>query len=314
MKYLFLFLSFTVFGQIQKFIPIDEDTNEFIGEVNYVLYLNKKPIFYNITSKDTITRFPKNVAFDSISFNKLNYTKTGLKRENLREVVLLKKTEYELDELVISNAKTNEVELGEKKRFVKRYSNSIPTDTLYGLLFRESDLRNMVIKKVDFYVEKIKYKTTYRIKIYRAREIGNVYTGQSLDLGELLFESPILTLEKGIKNKVEVDLEKYNIRNIDQDILFCLEADACYDEKNDLIEPSFQEQAKLKFQLSNQTNYYAKTTDYYTKKTNDELININAMIIRDFANMFFKKPHKSSLVAPAIILYCTSKNLEVNSR
>lgn len=48
------------------------------------------------------------------------------------------------------------------------------------------------------------------------------------------------------------------------------------------------------------------------KKMNDDFININAMINHDFAYIFFKKPPKSELVAPAIILYATNKKLSLN--
>lgn len=308
MRYLLLFLTFLSFGQVQKFIPIDEDTFEFIPDVNYVLYTNKKPIFYNTTSNDSVTRFPKNTNFDSISFSKLNFKEFGIKREYLTEVIYLKKIKYELDEVVVSNSNDNEIEVGEKTRFVKRQSNSIPKGLEYGLLFSDSDLKNKEIKKLIFYVEKVTHKTTYRIKFYSAREIGSVYTGQTLELGEIKFESPILTLEKGCKNKVEVDLGKYNIDAFNESMFVCFELDAYYNDNNDKIEPSLERQTKLKFQLSNQTNYYAKTSDYYTKMPVDEIVNINAMINRDFASMFFKKPHKSNLVAPAIILYCTREN------
>jgi len=308
MKYLIcLFFTLTTFGQIRKFIPLDEDTLEFISEVNYTLYSNKKSIFAGVTSKDSLTELSKEIDFDSISFAKLTFKDIGLKKEYLREVVHLKKFEFELDEVVIFNSKQKEIEIGENTRFVKRYSNSIPKNIQYGLLFRVSDLKNHQISKLDFYVEKAKYKTTYKIKFYAAQQIGDIYNGQTLELNELVFESPELTLEKGAKNKIEVNLFEYDINIFNQDMFVCLELGAYYDEYNNIVEPNLKEQTKLKFQLSNLTNYYAKTSDFYTKKLNDELVNINAMINRDFAFMFFKKPHKSNLVAPVIILYFKDK-------
>jgi hypothetical protein len=73
MKYLLLFCACVTFAQVQKFIPLDNETSEFVGEVNYTVYANKKLIFTNLTSKDCITRLPKEVVFDSITFTKLNY-------------------------------------------------------------------------------------------------------------------------------------------------------------------------------------------------------------------------------------------------
>lgn len=303
MKYLLLFFCITTFGQSQKFIPLDEDTLEYISEVNYRLYANKMLIFSGITSTDSITRLPKNIVFDSISFSKLNYKETGLKKENIGELVYLKKIVYELDEIIIPNTKNNQTYIGEKSRFVKRRSNSLTKDIVYGMLFHNSEIKNMQIKGLLFFVEKVKYKTTYKIKFYSALETGDIINGQFLEVKELLFESQILTLEEGTKNKVEVNLEDYNINLINEDILVCIELQENYDENNNIIKPELKEQTKLKFQLSKLTNYYSKTIDFHTKELNDFMININAMINHDFATMFFKKPHKSELVAPAIILH-----------
>ncbi len=57
----------------------------------------------------------------------------------------------------------------------------------------------------------MKYKTAYKIKFYCANEIGNPIIRQSLELNDLLFESPVFLLKKGTKNKVEIDLDEYNI-------------------------------------------------------------------------------------------------------
>lgn len=307
MKYFLLFFTFINLTQGQKFIPLDEDTLEYISEANYNLYANKKLVFSSITSTDSVTRLPKNVLFDSISFSKLNYKETGLKKENLGELVRLKKIVYELEDVIISNSKNNQISIGEKSRFIKKYSNSIKKDTVYGLLFHKSDIKNKQIEGLLFYVEKVKYKTTYKIKFYAANENGNIIIGQSLELAEILFESPILTLETKTKNKVEVNLEEYNFNTENHNVFVCLELQAYYDENNEVMVPSFKESTKLKFQLSKFNNYYAKTIDFYTKEMSDSMININGMIKHDFATVFFEKPHKSNLVAPAILLYAKNK-------
>lgn len=304
MKYLLLlfFISIT-FGQSQKFILLDNETLEFIGEVNYTLYFNNKPIFSNLTSKDSITRLPKDVSFDSIAFSKFNYKIAGFKKENLTEVVLLNRTVYELDEVIISNSKPKEVVIGEESRFIKNKSAALSKNLDYGILFRENDLKNMMIKRMIFFVEKVTYKTSYKIKFYTANEIGDFMTLLQLQVKELLFESPILTIEKGTKNKVEVNLEEYEINLYNKNVFICLELQDYFDENNTIIQPQLSDQTQLKYQISNLTNYYTKTYDLNTKKLSNDLININGMINRDFAFMFFKKPHKSQLVAPAILLY-----------
>lgn len=305
MKYLLLLFSIVTLAQSQQIIPIDDETLEFISEVNFKLYENKNIVFSNITSKDSITRLPANVAFDSILFSKLNYQETGYKKENLTVVIKLKKLIYELDEIIIPNSKPKEIILGEQSRFVKRRSQTLQSNPDYGLLFREYDLKNKLIKRLTFFVEKVKYKTTYKIKFYAADEIGNFMTNQTLELKELLFESPILTLEKGIKNKVEVSLEECNLNTTNQNVFVCVELQAYYDENNTAIQPLVGDQTRLKSQLSKLINFYTKLVDGDTGELTKEMINSNAMINRDFAFNFFKKPHKSNLVAPAIILYAT---------
>jgi|LakMenE18May11ns_1017448.scaffolds.fasta_scaffold9865046_3 hypothetical protein len=307
MKYFLLYFTFINLAQGQKFIPLDEDSLEYISEVNYKLYANKKLVFSSITSTDSVTRLPKKIIFDSISFSKLNYKETGLKKENLGELVSLKKIVYELDDVIISNSKSNQISIGEKSRFIKKYSKSITKDTDYGILFHKSDLKNKQIEGLVFYVEKVKHKTTYKIKFYAANENGNFIIGQSLVLAEMLFESPILSLEAKTKNKVEVNLEEYNFNTENHNVFVCIELQAYFDENNEAIFPSFKEATKLKFQLSNYNNYYAKTIDFNTKEMSESMININAMIKHDFATVFFEKPHKSNLIAPAIIIYAKNK-------
>jgi len=306
MKYLFLFCACITFAQTQKCVPIDEDVYEFISEVNYTLYFNKKAMFSSATSKDTITCLPTNVIWDSIAFSKANYKQTGFKKVNLKEILLLSKVVNELDEIIISNTKPKEIQIGEKSRFIKRYSHSILKDTSSGLLFRLEELNNNEVKKLEFYVEKVKHKTTYKVKFFAAQELGNIMTLQTLKINELLFESPILTLDVGMKNRIDVNLEPYDITFDNKNVFVCLELQDYYDENNNVIQVEKKEATKLKFQLSNRIDYYGKTIDLNTQKLSDELINLNAMINKDFAYMFFKKPHKSNLIAPAIVLYATA--------
>ncbi|WP_445720395.1 hypothetical protein [Flavobacterium sp.] len=308
MKYLLILFSIFSYTQNQKFIPVDEETLEFIGEVKYTLHLNKKPIFTSLTSKDTITKLPNNVVFDSISFSKFNYKQTGLKKENLNEVVLLDKTVYELDEVVVVGSEQKEISIGEKARFVKRSSRMLMDSIDYGLLFHEFELKNKQIKKLLFFIEKVKYKTTYKIMFFSAQEIGNPLTYKTLQIKDTIFESPILTLEKGAKNEVIVDLQDYNIDMTNKNIFVCIQLENYYDENNNIIKPEAVNKTKLKFQLSKKLNYYEKMAYYYTNELTKELININQMINYDFANKLFVKPHRSILVAPAILLKVVNKN------
>ena len=308
MKYLLLFFTCINFAQIQKFIPLDNETLEFISEIKYTLYVNKTPIFSSFTSKDSITKLPKDVVFDSIAFNKLNYKETGFKKQNLPEVILLTKTAYELDELIITNSKPKEIVIGEESRFVKRKSATLSSEPYFGLVFREDELKKKSIKRLNFFVEKVEYKTTYKIKFYSVYEKGNFMNNQTIDISQLLFESPVLTLEAGTKNKVEISLEEYDINLANNNVFVCIELQSYFDENNKTVQPENRDKTRLKFQLSKLTNYYSKTVDSDTKELSNDIININARINHDFAFQFFKKPHKSNLIAPAIILYATKIN------
>lgn len=307
MKYLLLLFTSITFAQNQKFIPLDNETLEFVGEVNYTLYANKKPILSGQTSKDSITRLPENAVFDSIAFSKLNYKATGFKKDKLNEIVLISKTIYELDEVIIPSSKPKEIVIGEESRFVKKRYGVLSSTPDFGILFRQQEFKGKALKRMNFFVEKVKYKTDYKIKFYAARETGNFMIRQHLELNEVLFESPVLTLEKGAKNKIEVDLEDYDINVTGKDVFVCIELQAYYNEGNNAIEPDIKDTTRLKFQLSNLINYYCKTYDLSTKKQSNDMVNINAMINRDFATVFFKKPHKSNIVTPAIILYAVKK-------
>lgn len=305
MKYILILLSTFTFAQTPKFIVIDEDTLEFISEANYTLYSRNKPIYTNTTSKDSVTRFPQNIIFDSISVNKLNYKGVGLKKQDLKEVILITKVVYELNEVVIvgSNQKKNIV--GEKSRFVKRSSGVLPADTNYGLLFREPELRNLSINKLIFFVEKVKYTTDYKVKFYNAEESKNRLSYQELILKEVLFESPVFRLEKNIKNKVEVALESFKIDSSNKNIFVSIEVQGYYDENDKKIQPKLESQTELKFQLSEKLNYYSKMSNSQSDELTKELLNTNLRINYDFAFQLFTKPHKSILVAPAILLETT---------
>lgn len=308
MRILLLLISFLSYSQQQKFIVIDEETLEFVSEVNYMLFLNKKPLLANSTSKDSVARLAKEVVFDSIAFKKFNYKDIGFSKDSLKEIVLIKKVVHELHEVLISNAKSNEIVIGEQNRFVKKRATIITKDLVYGLLFHEADLKNRQVKGLCFYIEKAKYKTKYKVKFYWAHETGNILTTQNVNLDQLLFESPVYVIEQGTKNKVEINLDEFKIDTADKDIFVCLELQGHFDANDNSINPLFDDATKLKFQLSNFTNYYSKTSDINTKQLSTTIINSNAMIMRDFATMFFKKPHKSILVAPAIVLYARKKD------
>jgi hypothetical protein len=308
MKYFLIFFSIISFAQNNKFIPVDDETLEFIEDVKYSLYLNKKEIYSNQTSKDTVTFITNNIIYDSISFYKLNYKEFGFLKDSLKETVLLTKKIYELNEVVVIGNTKNDLFIGEKSRFIKRRYNILSENIDNGIIFRENELKDVLISKLIFYIDKVKHKTTYKIKFFEADEIGNPLTSQTLQLGNLFFESPTLTLEQGTKDKIEVDLESYSIDFYNKNIFVTIVLQNYFDENNNIIKPETSNRTKLKHQISKKTNYYSKMADYYTDELTIDLHNINQNINYEFAVKFFKKPHKSILVAPAILFSAKKKN------
>lgn len=287
----------------QDFIPIDNDTFEFIEDVNYNLFSNKVNVFSGICNNDKITTLPINISFDSITFSKINYQTLSLKKENISKTVLLTKNVFTLDEIVVSGSKKQDIILGEENRFLKKKSNSISKEISYGIAIQNQLNSNIEINKILFYVDKVKYKTAYKLNFYEYNQVPISIGHQYAEIGKLIFSTDILYLETKQKDAVEIRLDEGETLLKEKSIFVTLELISYYDDNNNIITPSYEDSTKLKFQFSNLTNYYSKLANATTGELTSKLININAMINYDFAYGFFKKPHKSSLVAPAIILY-----------
>jgi hypothetical protein len=280
---------------------LDEETYEFVEEVNYSLYSNKKVVFTGISTKGAATTLPNSVVFDSISFNKFNYKNKGFKKEDLKEGILLSKVVFELDEVVVVGAKRKEIILGEKNRIINKRAVSLAATPHEGLFFKNFEFKDKTIDKFIFYVNKVRYKTTYKIKFYSAEEITDSPGHIRLKLHEVLFESPVLALNKGIKNKVEVDFRNYTLNLANKDVFVTLELQAYYDENNNTIQPEMDDRTKLKFQLSNKQNFYQVLYFSNTNRESIEMYNINSSINYDFAFALFKPCPKRNLIAPVIL-------------
>lgn len=287
----------------QDFVPIDNETFEFIEDVNYNLFSNKVNVFSSVCNNDKVTSLPKNISFDSISFNKVNYQTLGLKKVNISKTVLLTKSVFTIEEIIVSSSKKQDIILGEENRFVKRQSNSISKEMLYGIVIKNQLNSDLEINKILFYIDKVKYKTAYKLNFHEYNQVPISIGHQYAEIGKLLFSTDILYLEAKQKDAVEIPLEERKTILKEESVFVTLELISYYDENNNIIVPSFKDSTKLKFQLSNQTNYYAKMVNSTTGELTSKLININALINYDFAYQFFSKPHKSSIVAPAILLY-----------
>jgi hypothetical protein len=120
-------------------------------------------------------------------------------------------------------------------------------------------------------------------------------------LHEVLFESPVLALNKGIKNKVEVDFRNYTLNLANKDVFVTLELQAYYDENNNTIQPEMDDRIKLKVQLSNKQNFYQSLSGKNIKQSTESIYNINSWVNYDFAFAFFMPTPKFNLVAPAFL-------------
>jgi hypothetical protein len=303
---LFLLLVFLItysgsFGQ--RFAPFEDDVLEFIPEVSYDLFLKKQRLQTGLTSKDTITILDAAVVFDSIHFRKEGFRSKGFLKDSLPEVVFLQKEVFELDEVVIEAAAKKEVFLGEKSRFVRKRSNSFETEPTAGIVFFREELSNLDISRLSFFVEKVRFKTHYKIKFYNCDLVGSILTHNEIKIGDVFFESPVLQLAKGVKNEVIVDLESIGFPKPKSNLFVVLELVSYEDETGEVLNLEPNKQTKLKYQLSKKMNYFAQMFNRTTNALTPFHINVNAMIRRDFSIMFKETPHRSILVAPAIALY-----------
>jgi len=299
----FLFIANVAFSQV--FIPIDTDTNEFIDDVNYSLFNNKQSVYSGVTLRNQVTRIDESIVFDSISFSKIDYQTLGLAKSNIDSVILLSKKIIYLDEMVITSKKDKTIVLGEANRFVKKRSRPITENLLYGVVFENKFKDKFQLDKILFYIDKVNLKTAYKVNVLSVEETPSKNGHKFALPGELLYVSDVLYLNFKDAEKVMVNIPSGLYLQQGKPVFVWVELIGYYDEDGKKNVPDREHETKLKFQLSNEVNYYSRRSDLLTKELSPELINENLIIKYDFANGLFKKPHKSILVAPAILLYAS---------
>ncbi|MFP9115308.1 hypothetical protein ACLI1A_15330 [Flavobacterium sp. RHBU_3] len=305
---LFLFLV-NVPAFSQMFVTVDKDTYELVEDVNYALYNNKKEVYKGVTLSDKPTTIKPDVVFDSIAFSRVDYETLGKAKKDIDSITFLTKKTFYLDELVIGSEDKKEILLGESNRFVKRRSAAISKELIQGLVFLNGTSQNYVLDKLAFYVEKVKVRTAYKVNFIQVDEVVENEAFYRVEPGEVIYATDTLYLNPKDKNKIEVTLPiDFNLPATKKMFVW-IQLIGYYDENGNEVTPEKDEMTRLKFQMSNQTNYYAKMSDGGKKKVNGEhpltdfFININRMYNYDYAHLFFTTPHKSFLVAPAIVLY-----------
>lgn len=294
-----LFFVSTVFSQ--SFITMDEDTYEFITDVNYTAFKNNKPVYQGVTLTDEITVIKAD--FDSVSFSRLDYKTTGLRKDEMDSIVLLKKSTIYLDEIVLSNSSMGKIVLGEKNRFVKSQARPFSKDFIDGIIFRNEQDADLRVDKVSIFVNKVKFTTAYKLNFYTIQESFAFQGNQEIKNEKLLFSTDVLQLKPGTKGEVEIDILPGYIISKGNKVLVSVQLIDYFNTDGSHFEPEDNKVTKLKFQLSNRADYYAKLININTRKETLHMRNINLMMNYDFANHFHKKPHKSIIVAPSILLY-----------
>jgi hypothetical protein len=293
----------------QAFVAVDKDTYELVDNVNYTLFKDKKSVYSAVTLIDKVNVMPKEIVFDSIALSRVDYETVGAARKNMDSVFYLTKKIFYLDEVVIGSDNKKQIVLGETNRFVKRRSCAIADELVYGLMFRNGTPHDFVLDKLAFYVEKVKVKTAYRVNFILVDEDVRQEYFHLLNPGEVIYTTDTLYLNPKDKNKIEVALPKDFYLPSTKKMFVWVQLLGYYDEKGNHVIPDKDDITKIKFQLSDKTDYYSRMSDGAqtlpdgSHPLTDFIANMNIMLNHDYATQFFRRPPKSALVAPAMVLY-----------
>ena len=305
--YSLLFLSLNIFSQ--KFVVVDKDTYDFIESVPFTIYKDNKVVYEDVTKNNKATRIPEDLEYDKIEFSKTDYKAHTIETENLNGGVYLTKEHIQLDDVVISSKKSDHIVLGESNRIRNARSAPFISKPDYGIVFHNYHNNDLTINQTIFYIDKVKYKTAYKINFFDVEESLPVDNLQTLQFNKKIYSTDTLYLQPKQKNRIEIKhkdpivFEEYTTLFVSLELLYYLNED---DQK---FTPKNKNKTKLKFQLSNENNFYTRTVDANSGKYSDYLLNSNLMVKYDFANYLFKTPHKSILITPAINLYATEVKL-----
>ena len=286
----------------QKFAVVDIDTYDLIESVNFKVYNENEIVFTGITENNEATVLPSDLKYDKVEFIKPKYKHHSIETENLNGAVFLTKEIIELNDVVISNNTKGDIILGESNRIVNSASRYLLPEITSGVIFTNSQ-EKLEIKQTEFYVEKIKHKTAYRINYYEVEESLPDNSLQTLKFNRKIYSTDTLFLEANEKNKIEVEHKVKIPFNENTTMFVNIESLYYLDKNNNQFQPDKKHRSKLKFQLSDQNNFYSRTVNKNTSEISIDFININLMIKYDFANNLYKTPNKTILLTPAVMLY-----------
>lgn len=170
---LLLILSFSSFSQNQlKAIVLDVDGNE---PVEFVGIYNSQN--HTVTNADGRFLFTSNL--DSVIFYRSGYEKLATTFTKLSDTVYLKKSVFELDEVVVTNAKTIYQKI--KDSITSNYLLEPHTETFFirtilrrnDTMVRLQDMQGLVKRKTSIYAGNLKLdKNDYEIELKQMRQLG----------------------------------------------------------------------------------------------------------------------------------------------
>lgn len=305
LKHGLILLFFVQCGFAQKFVTVDNETLEFIPDAVYHVYSEGKPALSRNCNNDRASEITPVFAFDSIVFEKFGYQNRSIAKDSIKAeqaVTMIPKT-VPLDEMVLMRSSKKDTLLGEKNKLFRRRNRPIEDHFCYGLWLANPYGKEIYPKSFRFLTDKVKYKTAYKVQFYKCDRKQSPYEYHFP--GYTLFTSEILYLLPDDKGMITYDLSPTGFVLPVEGILVSVELIGYTDEDGNPVFPDFEDRTMIKFQFSAQADYFARTCDLYTKIESAGLANINARINHDFAFQFFKKPHKSNLIAPAYFLEVT---------
>jgi hypothetical protein len=287
----------------QKFIVLDQDTQEVIDSVNYKLSINSKTILNEITELKTFNAIDQSIVFDTICFYKNEYFTKKLCRSAIDSIIYLEKKTINLEEIVIKNPKNAGTILGEINRTFKSQSRQIPDEIIFGTLFTNDKSHPIQINEIWVTIEKVKVKTEFQFYFYKAEEITPRLGRQFLSKLHIDFKTDKIILSPGQKGLIKNKIELPFVLAAGEKIFVAPIVLKYVNEDNTTFTPSFDQTTKIKFQLSNKENFYSKMIYAPFGNLSKDFVNINSLLKYDFTNSFKKTPHKSTFIAPAIVLF-----------
>ncbi|MEN9336403.1 MAG: hypothetical protein RLZZ500_1390 [Bacteroidota bacterium] len=296
-----LLFSCLGFAQPSKLLLLDEETSEFLPEVNFQLFHQKKKVFESIAPEKEALSLPQ-IVFDSIAFSKFNFEPKGFSKDSLNDIVYLKKKIYELDEVVIG-VQLEKITLGEQERILPNSRGMyLQKQLFFGILLTNNQPFDLALEQVQWYVKKVVHTTSYRILFYKVTVNNTVPQRTFISPFQAfpVYISPVQQVAPKQKNKIITPIDYVLTKG--EEVLIAFELVDYLDENQTVIQPPLDEQTLIKFQCSKETNFYTKYHDIQSQKETEELYNANTWLNYDFAFQFFKKPSKSSLRTPAVNL------------